>query len=185
MKMMYGFKSELLSTFRAWGYKHVQFTTENSPLSRWCDAVCEPSTCVCRHSTQIFPVLMTCLTESVLVPYRFFSNSPDSMSFPGSKKNRSEASRNHFSLIPSKVYPGKWREKWRAASVVHPMERWFWPSRSSTCPYRISGAQQEQPMSCWSFLEPQTPQICRYERRPVLGTVLVVANLFSFINAMG
>lgn len=44
--------------------------------------VCVP-TCVCRQSTQIFPVLMTCLTESVLVPYRFFSNSPDSISFPG------------------------------------------------------------------------------------------------------
>lgn len=43
-------------------------------------------TCVCRHSTQIFPVLMTCLTESVLVPYRFFSNSPDSISFPETQK---------------------------------------------------------------------------------------------------
>lgn len=46
---------------------------------------CAP-TCVCRQSTQIFPVLMTCLTESVLVPYRFFSNSPDSISFPEEKK---------------------------------------------------------------------------------------------------
>ena len=40
-------------------------------------------TCVCRQRRQIFPVLMTCLTESELVPYKFFSNSPDSISLPG------------------------------------------------------------------------------------------------------
>lgn len=41
-----------------------------------------PLTCVCRQSRQILPVLMSWRTESVLVPYKFFSNSPDSMNFP-------------------------------------------------------------------------------------------------------
>lgn len=42
-------------------------------------------TLVCRQSKQMRPELMTCRTESVLVPYRFFSYSPDSMNFPADK----------------------------------------------------------------------------------------------------
>lgn len=41
----------------------------------------------CRHSKQIFPELTTCLTESVFVPYRFCSNSPDSMNFPAARSD--------------------------------------------------------------------------------------------------
>lgn len=41
----------------------------------------------CRHSRQIFPELTTCLTESVFVPYRFCSNSPDSMNFPAASSD--------------------------------------------------------------------------------------------------
>lgn len=41
----------------------------------------------CRHSRHIFPELTTCLTESVFVPYRFCSNSPDSMNFPAASSD--------------------------------------------------------------------------------------------------
>lgn len=40
------------------------------------------STLVWRHSKQMRPELTTCRTESVLVPYKFFSYSPNSMNFP-------------------------------------------------------------------------------------------------------
>lgn len=40
---------------------------------------------MCRQSRQMRPELMTCRTESVLVPYKFFSYSPDSMNFPVAK----------------------------------------------------------------------------------------------------
>lgn len=42
-------------------------------------------TLVCRQSKQMRPELMTCRIESVLVPYKFFPNSPDSMNFPAPK----------------------------------------------------------------------------------------------------
>lgn len=164
------------------------------PYSTWCNAVCVLSTCVCRHSTQIFPVLMTCLTESVLVPYRFFSNSPDSISFPGSKNNISEASRNHF----SNFYTGKWRAasvqcSWNVSRTFYsfyvrtttsvnpnpnPNPQWksdteFWPSRSS---YKYiqdlwSQARATLELLIMSLTRPP-PDCCD----AVLGTALVVAN---------
>lgn len=42
-------------------------------------------TLVWRQRRQMRPVLTTCRTESVLVPYRFFPYSPDSMNFPAAK----------------------------------------------------------------------------------------------------
>lgn len=42
-------------------------------------------TLVWRQSKQMRPELMTCRTESVLVPYKFFPYSPDSMNFPAAK----------------------------------------------------------------------------------------------------
>lgn len=42
-------------------------------------------TLVCKQSKHMRPALMMCRTESVLVPYRFFSYSPDSINFPPAK----------------------------------------------------------------------------------------------------
>ncbi len=41
----------------------------------------------CRHSKQIFPELIIRLTESVFVPYKFCSNSPDSRNFPAARSD--------------------------------------------------------------------------------------------------
>ena len=77
-----------------------------------CVCVCVIQTCVCRQSTQILPVLMTCLTESVLVPYRFFSNSPDSISFP-------EENRRKMSFVMSGCWYGIISTHWdRAGSKM-------------------------------------------------------------------
>lgn len=53
-------------------------------------ALCVP-TLVWRQSKQMRPELTTCRTESVLVPYKFFSNSPNSMNFPLAKSDSKAA----------------------------------------------------------------------------------------------
>lgn len=76
------------------------------------------STRVCRHSKQMRPELMTCRTESVLVPYKFFSNSPNSTNFPAAMSDSK-------ALRLTKWYSRPFRSCIRRFLVVSvPSKRW-------------------------------------------------------------